>query len=174
MELRELCKKIFEENREHIFDIVYHPKEREIFVITRTSEPAFFREIERAFSNFRKNIEIEFSDLFSMLEEQNKMIEEIFNSESLINERPFLEHFGFNLFVEFRYSLENLNQSDKMMFNYALEGRRGMKGILHHLNGMKIAKSVVLVPKENEKKFEAFLNSRKIKYVKRNVIYKEV
>ena len=174
MNLREVCKKIFEENREEIFDILYHPSEREIFIITRNKKPSIFEEIENDFLDFRKRFELEFIDIFSILENENEILKDIFCSESLINERPFIERFGFKTFVEFKYSLENLKQSDKMMFNYALVGRRGMKGVLHELNGMRIAKGVVLIPKENEKKFEEFLNSWNVKFIERNVIYEEV
>lgn len=174
MNLREVCKKIFEENRGEIFDIVYHPNEREIFIITRNRKPNLSEEIENDLLEFRKRFELEFMDIFSMLEKENEILKDIFCSESLINERPFIERFGFKTFIEFRYSLENLEQSDKMMFNYALEGRRGIKGILHELNGMRIAKGVVLIPKENEKEFEEFLNSWNVKFIERNVIYQEV
>jgi hypothetical protein len=169
MRVEELCKRIFEEHKERIFDIIR--AERGIWVLTRGRD--FLDEIEREFASFEREFKIGLADIFSIFEERD-LLRGLLGGVSLVYEEPLASRLGLKVFMEYRYSLENLNQSGKMMFNYALEGRRGMKGILHRLGGMKVARAVVLIPKKSEGEFEDFLQDWGVGFKKRLVLYEVI
>lgn len=83
----------------------------------------------------------------------------------LICKKKFLhEILGFKNFYVFSYSLNNLSSSKKVMFQYALHGRRGEKGLLEITNSISLGKGVVKVPLEHSEEFKEFFEKNKINY----------
>jgi len=154
-------------NREKLLDILLTPTKEVLFIVGVARE---IRELRKEVERFLSDLDYEFLELSDVFGNLRKVA----HARSLLDNREFLEKLGIKLLVEYYYQLDSLDQSEKMMFNYALEGRRKMKGILHELNGMKLARSLVLIPKENAEEFENFLNAWKVKDKKRLVIYEEV
>lgn len=154
-------------NREKLVDILLTPSREVLFIVGLSRE---IRELKREIDRLLSNLDYEFLELSEVFSN----LKRVAHAKSLLDNREFLDKLGIKLLVEYHYQLDSLDQSEKMMFNYALEGRRKMKGIIHELNGMKLARSLVLIPKENAEEFENFLNAWKVKYKKRLVIYEEV
>lgn len=92
---------------------------------------------------------------------------------SLVLNKKLSESFGYNTFMLFRYSLKGFSQSQRMMFYYALEGRRKKDGMLKILNGIKFTNSVVLIPIENSEEFENFLKNWKMEIKKTRILIPE-
>ena len=92
---------------------------------------------------------------------------------SLINNKYLSEAFGYKSYILFKYNLKKFNISKKMMFHYALTGRRKSLGILKKINGIKISEYIVLIPIENSEEFKEFLNSWKIDCMQTRVMIPE-
>lgn len=160
---------------EGVVDILCNSQEKRVVFLLKEIddlEKDILKRWERMIRQELGRFKVEFLEIEELFGED--VFKNFLEARSLIDERPFIDKLGLKLLVEYRYSLKHLPQSKKMMFTYALEGRRGMKGVLHELNGMKLAKSVVLIPKENSRDFEKFLNRWGVKYKKRKVVYEEI
>jgi len=89
---------------------------------------------------------------------------------SLLSNKSFSRSFGYESFIMFKYSLKGFNASKRMMFYYALEGRREKKGMIKELDGIKFTNAVVLIPIKNSELFEDFLNSWNIKIKRTRIL----
>lgn len=82
---------------------------------------------------------------------------------SLIDGRKFSEKLGFRSYSMFFYSLDGLNHTEKIKFNYILSGRT-TKGLLEQLKGVRMTSGAIKIPIENALIFKEFLDKHKIKY----------
>jgi len=82
---------------------------------------------------------------------------------SLIDKKPLSEKLGFKSYAIIIYNLANLSHTEKIKFNYALNGRKRM-GVLQDLRGISLGKGVVQVPIINSLTFEEFLEKWNIQY----------
>ncbi|MFH0978276.1 MAG: hypothetical protein V1837_03145 [Candidatus Woesearchaeota archaeon] len=73
-------------------------------------------------------------------------------------------------YVLFTYSIDKLRQKDKVLFYYALKGRKGHSGILADDTIVQLGRTVVLVPKSKELKFSRFLRQWKCLFDKRYLV----
>lgn len=83
---------------------------------------------------------------------------------SINNDKFLAESMGLKPHVNFTYSMNELTQSEKTMFHYTLRGRRGEKGILNKLNGIKLSRGSVLIPIQNSEEFKSILEKHKIDF----------
>lgn len=88
----------------------------------------------------------------------------IAESYSLFKKKRLAELLGFSNYYLFAYSLKGLSQSKKIMFQYALKGRRGQKGIIETRNCRQIGRGAVMVPLENSEEFRDFLEKNRVNY----------
>ena len=70
----------------------------------------------------------------------------------------------------FTYTTTHLAYKDKVRFYYALKGRDGKTGIIKRANIEQLGKTVLLVPFENQKEVQEFVEYWKCKYQKREAI----
>jgi len=91
----------------------------------------------------------------------------------LIIRKKFLhEILGFRNYYIFSYSLKNLTPSKKVMFQYALNGRRGEKGVVSFTNSVSLGRGAIKVPLEYSEEFKDFLEKNKIDYkINKSLIY---
>jgi len=83
----------------------------------------------------------------------------------LILKKKFLyELFGFENYSLFTYSLKNLTNSKKVMFQYSMRGRGGEKGMLEITKSKLCGKGVIMVPLFYTEDFKEFFEKNKIKY----------
>jgi truncated hemoglobin YjbI len=144
-----------------VFDIV--KKQEKLYII-------FKEDTEESEDKVRKILgdEVEFVDLFELL--HNKLLKDFSNSISIFDNEPLVEKLGFREFTEIFYDLSRLDQSRKMLFNYALLGRRGSDGMLQKLGGKRLGTGVVVLPSENEKEAESFIKKWNVGFSKRTVL----
>lgn len=117
--------------------------------------------------------DVEFTDFFDIFE--RKLLRELSDSMSIFYNEPLIERLGLQEFTELSYDLTKLNQSKKMLFNYALLGRRGNEGVLQTLGGRRLGKSMIMLPSEHEGEAENFVKKWNVKYSKRRIlIFEEV
>lgn len=72
--------------------------------------------------------------------------------------------FGFQGYCLFKYSLNEMKSSKRIIFHYALKGRNGKKGILEQVNGRRLSDYTLLIPLTNADFFKEFLKNQKIKF----------
>lgn len=164
-----------EEILQHVFDIA--ESHNKIYLILKDGDTLknddieiqdLLQKIQESFKNIQMVNDFEVFDLFELI--QKNMLRELEDGISLLDNSPFLSHFGIAEYVEITYDLSPLNQSKKMLFNYALFGRRGNEGLLQQLHGKRIGRGVIEVPRENLEQVESFINDWGITYNKRFVL----
>lgn len=82
----------------------------------------------------------------------------------LIQKKYLSEILGFKTFTIFRFGLTGLSNTQKTVFRYAINGRRGQIGILKAVKGEKLGAGAVKVPIESSERFKEFLGTHKIGY----------
>ncbi len=82
----------------------------------------------------------------------------------ILHQKSLSELLGFKTFTLFIFSLQGMPNSKKTIFSYALNGRRGSKGIRESLCCEHIGSGVIKVPVEFSEEFKLFLETHKIKY----------
>lgn len=82
---------------------------------------------------------------------------------SLLDGKTFSEKLGFKSYGMFFYTLEGLDHTEKIKFNYLMAGRT-TKGLIDQVKGKRLASGLVKVPIENALIFKDFLDKHKIKY----------
>ncbi len=145
---------------ECLFDAI--EKDDKLYVILKDDTKENEEKAEKAFG---KNIE--FLDMMEIMEK--KMFSQLIDAVSIFDNTPFLNKLGFEEVTEIFYDLTSLPQSRKMLFNYALLGRRGKEGMLQTLGGGRLTKSAIFVPSSKEKDTENFIKKWKVEYVKKKV-----
>ncbi|MGC8698842.1 MAG: hypothetical protein ACP5RE_01500 [Candidatus Acidifodinimicrobium sp.] len=153
-----------------VFDIV--EKGDEITVIVRDGE---INEIKDDIDKFIYNdLNVYADKLVRFIEEEDIINKEVFkmmfDSVSLIDNSPLLSKFGLKRYVEIVYDLTNLDQTNKMLFNYALFGRGKTSGLIQSVNGKRIGKGVILIPYDAKGAVERFINGWNIRYSEREVL----
>ncbi|MCW1298953.1 MAG: hypothetical protein QXD02_01360, partial [Candidatus Parvarchaeum sp.] len=98
-----------------------------------------------------------------------KMFSQFMDAVSVFDNEPFFNKLGFSEITEIFYDLTKLEQSRKMLFNYALLGRRGKEGLLQTLGGGRLTKSAIFVPSTHEKEAENFIKKWNVEYLKKRV-----
>ncbi|MCL5016756.1 MAG: hypothetical protein M1441_01275 [Candidatus Parvarchaeota archaeon] len=151
-----------EEIRQDVFDIVQ--KDRQLYAILKDENKAEEDKIKNIFDEM--NIQVmEFLDVV-----QKDFLKEFSDSISVIDQEPFIEKLGLSSVTEIVYDLTNLDQSRKMLFNYALFGRRGNDGLLQSIGGGRLTKSAIYLPSKEEEKAEDFIRNWNVRYTKRKVL----
>ena len=93
---------------------------------------------------------------------------------SLLIEKPISECYGFLSYVLFKYNLEGMNASKKMMFYYSLFGRGKEQGVLQVYKSQKLSDNLIIVPVNNSENIRDFLDSKKIRYKSVNVLFSSI
>ena len=143
-----------------LFDAI--EKDNKLYVILKEDSREDEEKVGKAFG---KNVE--FLDMMEIMEK--KMLSQLMDAVSIFDNEPFINRLGFNEITEIFYDLTKLQQSRKMLFNYALLGRRGKDGLLQTLGGGRLTKSAIFVPSGNEKEAENFIKKWNVEYLKKKV-----
>ena len=103
---------------------------------------------------FRLPIHIKSYDFYSFFDKGNFARENIlFYGKSLVYERHFAEIFGLIPRLQIYYSLKNFKKSEKIKFNYLLNGRGGKYGLLRKYGGVLVRPGMIEIKPEYEKIF---------------------
>lgn len=151
-----------EEMKDEVFDILR--KRDKLYVIMKEEN----EKAEELFSKLLGSDNLEFMELFDVME--GRLLKEFGECVSIINNEPFINKIGLKSITQFFYDLSRLDQTQKVLFNYALTGRRGNEGLLQSLGGEKLSRSSVYIPSENGEKFESFIKRWGVEYKKRKML----
>ena len=148
-----------------------NPRDVDILIIFNDSvskndyfnKPYELRKILEKHDNIKFDVKgIRISEIFE--KKFNASISIFTEGYSLIKKEYIGKYLGGNNYSLFVYSLKNLNNSEKTMFQYALNGRRNSTGIIKELNGSHISSGSILIPIQNSEIFKVFLERWKINY----------
>lgn len=84
---------------------------------------------------------------------------------SLINEKPFSYKMGFEGFAIFVYNLKNKSHTEKVKFNYLLNGR-DRDGLIKMMGGKHLGAGVIQIPISRSLEFDEVLKRHNIQYSK--------
>ena len=88
----------------------------------------------------------------------------LFEGMSLITGQNLARRYGFISFGMFKYTFGKWEKLQKTKFYYALNGRKGNKGISQKLECLKLSDRIILAPLGNIEPFREFLDSWKLEY----------
>lgn len=94
------------------------------------------------------------------------IIHEGFSIKSM---KPVKKMLNLNPFLLITYNLRNKNPSEKVMFSYALFGRKKGEGLLKELGGRELGKGSILIPIEQESNIESFFKQWNVDSKKQRV-----
>lgn len=110
-------------------------------------------------------------DLYSFFDSSNFAKESIlFVGKSLIYNDNFSIRFGFNPKIQIFYVLNKLKKKDKIRFNYMLNGKKGMYGLLRKYNGNLLKPGLIEINPEYEKVFVEAIKEFHIEYEIRRIL----
>jgi hypothetical protein len=72
-------------------------------------------------------------------------------------------------YILFTYSIDHLEQKDKVLFYYALKGRDGKSGMLANKQIIQVGRTVLLVPKSMDSEFSEFLSHWKCVFHRKEI-----
>jgi len=112
-----------------------------------------------------KNVTVETVSIEDFFDSNFMARQGILAESYILTQKKYLsELLGFKTFTIFKFGLIGLSNSQKTLFRYAINGRRGQSGILKDVKGEKLGSGAVKIPIENSEKFKSFLESHKIDY----------
>jgi len=76
---------------------------------------------------------------------------------------------GFNPFLLITYNLRNKKPSEKVMFSYALFGRKKGEGLVKSLEGKELGKGSILIPIKNEAEIVSFFKQWNVEFNKQRI-----
>ena len=84
--------------------------------------------------------------------------------------KPFAEVFRFKPSILFSYTLQSLNNSQKVKIVNILRGKGKNKGLVEEYNGEWLSNSVFIINPESEFLFERFLINQKVNFKKYSIL----
>ena len=89
---------------------------------------------------------------------------------SLLNNNFLYERLDYKSGAIFSFDLSRLKKSKKVLFSYALHGKKKESGILSRLNGKRIGKAVIFIPVDYMDEFKQFLELWNVEYYMMKVL----
>lgn len=79
----------------------------------------------------------------------------------------------FEKYILYEYDVSKLEPSKKQKFSHELNGTGGRKSKIDSLNGTRMGKGVLLVPKQGQAELELFLNDYGVVYTNKKILMEE-
>lgn len=89
---------------------------------------------------------------------------------SVRHNKKLSELLGLDSYAIINYALDNKSRSEKVVFSYALYGRKPGEGLLKEIKGISIGKGSVLVPVSHLEEMRSFLLHWKVSCTERNAL----
>jgi predicted nucleotidyltransferase len=88
---------------------------------------------------------------------------------SIINNKPFIQNFGFSSHVLYSYELSKLKPSEKVKFVYLLKGRRE-EGMVKKMSGEWIADSCFVIPVQKDSEMQIIMKKWNIPFKRKEIL----
>lgn len=167
------CNRFFRQNKDKLLDIILFGS------AVRGKEEYNDVDVLLLFKDkINLDLSYEFKNLFLELPVSvtSKTYESLFKSSflaregllsdgySVVHKSNFCKLYGYKTYYLFKYSLGGFSNTQRVKFYYALYGRRGNKGVLYDVKGIKFSQTIVLVPLHKSDVFKQFLMRNNISF----------
>jgi len=115
-------------------------------------------------------IHIKSFDLYSLFEVSNFSRNSVLSGKSIISKDFFSKRFGFTPRIQIYYSLNNLLKKEKIRFNYMLNGKKGVYGLLRKYNGSLLKPGLIEIDPEFKDIFVDSIKKFKVSFKVREVM----
>lgn len=89
---------------------------------------------------------------------------------SIRQNKPIRELLGVAPYFLINYSLAGKTSSEKVMFSYALYGRKKGEGLLAEIKGKAAGRGSIMVPAESEARIAAFLKGKNVLFTEQRTL----
>jgi len=159
-------KKLYQNYKNNIMDIVlfgsmaknkFKPTDIDIAIILKnTKEPEILNLREKFEKHFDREIHLNLIIIETIL--GNSLFKILIDEGiSLIDNKPLHQKLGYESGAIFSLNLTKLEKSKKVLFSYALHGKKGREGMLKKMDGKEIGRAVVFIPVKYLDDFKEFL-----------------
>ena len=171
--LKESSKRLYQDYKERIIDILLFgsfiknklkPEDIDIAVLLKNTKQKELLILREKFASFFEvKVHLNLIMIEDILENAlfKALLEEGF---SLMNDKPLSERIGYSSGAVFNFNLKKLQNSKKVLFSYALHGKKNENGVLNKTNGKGIGKGVVFIPPQFIDEFKEFLELWNVDY----------
>lgn len=177
--LQKISKKLYQSYKEKILDIIVFGSSVRGKMSPRDVDVAIL--IKDTGEHELSALRAEFEKMFTVPAHLNLYrMEDIFFSDAL---KPFLEEgislrdmkpvhqkIGFESGSIFSVEVKHLQKSKKVLFSYALHGKKNLEGILHKVKGKTIGRAVFYIPAGHTDEFKEFLELWKAEFFMMKVL----
>jgi len=164
--LKESSRKLYQQYRDIVADIVLFgsfakgkisPEDIDVCIILKRVEQKDLIQLREKFNIFFPiNVHINLVMVDNLM--QNSLLRTLIEEGySLLNNKPFNEPLDYTSGAIFSININKLNKSRKVLFSYALHGKKGKEGMISKLKGRLIGRLVVFVPISHIDEFKQFL-----------------
>lgn len=161
-------KKLYQKYKNRIIDILvfgsaikgkFEPTDIDIAIILKNTKESELPSLRQEFNkHFDKKIHLNLMGIETIFE--NLLFKTLINEGiSLITNKPLHQKMGYESKAIFSLNLSKLKKSKKVLFSYALHGKKDKKGMLDSMNGKEIGRAVLLIPVQQADNFKEFLEN---------------
>ena len=166
-------KVFYQKNKKHVDDVVlfgstvrgkYNPKDIDILLIFKKKDDTQITyELKKTLKEY--DVQLISKTYKSLLSDMFKAkVAYLSEGYSLIKNKTIAQIYGYTSIILFKYELNNLNKSKRVMFYYSLYGRGSNKGILDKYDLIKFSDTVILSPIDKSESVKEYLDQWNIKY----------
>jgi len=171
--LKENSKRLYQDYKEKIIDILVFgsfiknklkPEDIDIAVLLKNTKQKELLILREKFASF---FEVKVHLNLIMIEDilENALFKTLLEEgTSLISGIPLYKKIGYSSGAIFSFNLRKLQNSKKVLFSYALHGKKDENGVLDRTNGKEIGKGVVFIPIQFIDEFKEFLELWNVDY----------
>jgi len=175
--LKKSSSRIYQKYKDTIVDIILFgsavkgslkPNDIDVAVILKKTDEYQLADLRSEF-NFENSVHL---NLVLMENIFDTPLFKVLLSEgiSLLDGKTLRAKLGVDAGTIFSVNLVKLQKSKKVLFYYALQGKKGIGGLLENVKGKLIGRSVVFIPVEYVAEFKDFLESWNVDYYRMDVL----
>lgn len=164
--MKQSSNKLYQKYNDKILDVVlfgssvknkFSPNDIDIAVIIKNTKETEILDLMNKFSSlFDSDIHLNILPIETIF--INPLFRTLLNEGvSLLDNKSLHEKLGYESGAIFSFNLTKLEKSKKVLFYYALYGKKKHEGLLKKLNGRLIGRSVVFIPVDFVDELKEFL-----------------
>lgn len=147
-----------------------NPNDIDIAIILKNTKETELLETMKEFSRYYEKI-VHLNLLLSETILSNSLYKTLMKEGvSALDNKHLHEKLGFASGAVFSFSLTKLKKSRKVLFYYALHGKKKQGGVLTQLNGRLISNTVIFIPLPYVDEFQSFLEQWQVEFYRMDVL----
>ena len=172
-------KKLYQEFKNKIIDIVLFgssaknkpiPEDIDIAVLLKNTKESELPALIEKFSRFfEKNVHLNLLLIETLLDSQlfKTLLDE---GISMLDTKALHQKLGYESGAIFGFNLTQLTKSKKVLFSYALHGKKNSEGMLKRAGGKELGRAVIFIPVHQIDEFKSFFELWNINFYMTKVL----